>query len=370
MISIRGRFFWAEAKCFEPPFRRATRPPESLRLRTGKTVNGAKSEYLYLNGLLSEEIRDGHRIHYSYDSYGHLAAIQYYFEDNQTFALYYVTTNAQGDVLGLYTGAGVQVASYEYDAWGNVISMTDTTSFGIATINPIRYRGYYFDEDTGWYYLQSRYYDPEIGRFINADKYVSTGHSTNGFNMYSYCYNNSVIFEDCSGEIGILAVLGILVITTLVISIPSSKDKTAEEKKLAQEKYNPDTISFSQDIPAEDSDQLNVTFYPGANLIHIEDSYAIKSQAEKEVIIDCIMDSDYYYPELYGNSKKTMLIEWSAHNFVYNTASSSDIIYNFYVWYGYDDPIGSTKGVDFRQELFPSQKWWYWIVTMGGLIQW
>ena len=174
---------------------------DSEGLRTSKTVNGAKSEYLYLNGLLSEEIRDGHRIHYSYDSYGRLAAIQYYFEDNQTFALYYVTTNAQGDVLGLYTGAGVQVSSYEYDAWGNVISMTDSTSFGIATINPIRYRGYYFDEETGWYYLQSRYYDPEIGRFINADEYISTGRGVLGCNVYAYCNNCPIMFSDSSGQL-------------------------------------------------------------------------------------------------------------------------------------------------------------------------
>ncbi|MBP3936392.1 MAG: RHS repeat protein [Clostridia bacterium] len=171
-------------------------------LRTGKTVNGAKSEYLYLNGLLSEEIRDGHRIHYSYDSYGHLAAIQYYFEDNQTFALYYVTTNAQGDVLGLYDGDGDLIASYEYDAWGNVISITDLTEFGIATINPIRYRGYYFDEETGWYYLQSRYYDPVLGRCITPDStdvLLASPMSLTDKNLYAYCDNNPVMRADHGG---------------------------------------------------------------------------------------------------------------------------------------------------------------------------
>ena len=85
-----------------------------------------------------------------------------YFLNATTFALYYAATNAAGDVLGLYTGNGNQVVWYEYDAWGNA-TITDTTGLKIGTVNPIRYRGYYYDAETDFYYVQSRYYDPVVG---------------------------------------------------------------------------------------------------------------------------------------------------------------------------------------------------------------
>ena len=90
------------------------------------------------------------------------------------------------------------VASYTYDPWGKIISSSGT----LADINPLRYRGYYYDTETGFYYLQSRYYDPEIGRFINADSYAST--DATGLlstNMFAYCENNPVMRVDPTGEL-------------------------------------------------------------------------------------------------------------------------------------------------------------------------
>lgn len=75
------------------------------------------------------------------------------------------------------------LAIYEYDAWGKVIS----ASGSLADINPLRYRGYYYDTEIGFYYLQSRYYDPVVCRFINADKYASTGATIVGYNAFAYC---------------------------------------------------------------------------------------------------------------------------------------------------------------------------------------
>lgn len=69
----------------------------------------------------------------------------------------------------------------------------------IGALNPLRYRGYVYDTETGLYYLQSRYYDPEIGRFINADAFTSTGQGLLGNNMFAYCGNNPVVYEDDSG---------------------------------------------------------------------------------------------------------------------------------------------------------------------------
>ena len=96
-------------------------------------------------------------------------AIRYYTTDSDSL-IYYAATNAQGDVLGLYGGSGTLYVTYEYDSWGNLISMTDNTDIGIGSINPIRYRGYYYDAETGLYYLQSRYYDHRwVGLLMRMD---------------------------------------------------------------------------------------------------------------------------------------------------------------------------------------------------------
>ena len=102
----------------------------------------------------------------------------------------------QGDVVKLVTSSGSAVATYEYDAWGSILSKSGT----MADKNPLRYRGYYYDTETGFYYLQSRYYDPANRRFINADTYVSTDASEAiASNMFAYCYNNPVVYTDADG---------------------------------------------------------------------------------------------------------------------------------------------------------------------------
>ena len=95
-----------------------------------------------------------------------------------------------------------QVASYAYDAWGNVeaVVQADQDSQNIANLNPIRYRGYYYDTETKLYYLQSRYYDPALYRFVNADSFASTGTGFLGYNMFAYCENNPVNASDFEGE--------------------------------------------------------------------------------------------------------------------------------------------------------------------------
>lgn len=115
-----------------------------------------------------------------------------------TYDAYFYEKNIFGDVVAVYNDLGACVASYSYDAWGNH-SVTRNVN-GIATMNPIRYRGYYYDTHTGLYYLQSRYYNPEMGRFISPDCYVSTGQGLLGNNMYIYCNNNPVMGVDPSGE--------------------------------------------------------------------------------------------------------------------------------------------------------------------------
>ena len=100
------------------------------------------------------------------------------------------------------------VANYEYDAWGRVVSVKYANgndinvSNHIGVINPIRYRGYYYDSETGFYYLKSRYYDPAICRFISADdpSYLGAGETTQGLNLFAYCLNDPVNYSDSSGQ--------------------------------------------------------------------------------------------------------------------------------------------------------------------------
>ena len=159
--------------------------------------------YQYLGGQLAYQCTYNANdavdteMYFFYDSYGKLTAIRYISGSKDHY--YYVTTNSQGDVLGIYSASAVLLASYAYDAWGNCTVTYAHPNYTIAYDNPIRYRGYYFDSDTGLYYLQSRYYNPEIGRFLNADGSLNGNGDVTGFNMFAYCSNNPVIYSDPNG---------------------------------------------------------------------------------------------------------------------------------------------------------------------------
>jgi len=129
---------------------------------------------------------------------------------NNGSTMYNFLFNAQGDVIGLVDNMGNFQASYTYDAWGKVLSVKDkngneiTDPNHIANVNPIRYRGYYYDRETGLYYLQTRYYDPETGRFINADDtdiaFADLDKNLLAVNLFAYCWNNPVNLVDHDGE--------------------------------------------------------------------------------------------------------------------------------------------------------------------------
>ena len=179
---------------------------DSDSVRTTKTVNGVKYTYAYLNGQLLYETRGDAKFYYSYDSNGILYNVRYTLTDGGTEYSYYYTHNSRGDIVGIYNGAGELKAHYEYDAWGNVISITDnngnaiTNPNHIGNLNPFRYRGYYQDTETGLYYLMSRYYDAVTHRFINADGYFQAGTSILDGNTFAYCANNPVSHSDTNGN--------------------------------------------------------------------------------------------------------------------------------------------------------------------------
>ena len=167
---------------------------DSDGLRLTKTVDGTTHNYLYASGKLLRETWGTNTLDFFYDESGHPYALKY----NGT--TYYYVTNLQGDVLHIVNGFGTPVVSYAYDPYGKPTITSDTSDISLGTINPLRYRGYVYDSETELYYLQSRYYDPTIGRFINADAAVATGQGLIGNNMYVYCGNNPVNRIDPTGN--------------------------------------------------------------------------------------------------------------------------------------------------------------------------
>ena len=171
--------------------------PDGTRL--SKAVNGQKTEYT-LNGSTVLSETTGDETLYYYYSNGKLVEIGYK-NGGAAEVYYFVTRNAQGDITAIYDAKTCTlVGSYTYDAWGRVLSATAVNDpNGITEKNPFRYRGYYYDRETGFYYLQSRYYNPETCRFINADGVVNSGKGFVGYNLFAYCHNNPANKADPSG---------------------------------------------------------------------------------------------------------------------------------------------------------------------------
>ena len=180
-------------------------------LRTEKKVTKSGTTethtYLYASGQLLREsfVRNGktYTLDFAYDLSGKpyflLATV------DGAMSLYYFVTNLQGDVVRITNAQKETLANYSYDAYGKLLSVTNASgttisdTSNIALINPLRYRGYYYDSETELYYLQSRYYDPTTSRFVNADSYLSTGQDFLGFNSFAYCNNNPVNHRDDGG---------------------------------------------------------------------------------------------------------------------------------------------------------------------------
>ena len=133
-------------------------------------------------------------LNFTYDASGTPLSVNFSGSD------YYYVTNIQGDIMAILNTSGEPVAQYNYDAWGKLYSTTGTLASTLGEANPLTYRGYVYDHEIGYYYLQSRYYDPEIGRFINADNYPTTAQGLTGNNMFAYCGNNPVSRADNGGE--------------------------------------------------------------------------------------------------------------------------------------------------------------------------
>lgn len=242
-------------------------------IRTSKTVNGIEHVYT-LNGsqIVTESwVQNNveYVIVYLYDESGAPIGMQYRTSNYAwgEFDNYYFEKNMFGDVVAVYNEAGNKIGSYKYDAWGVCTASVESTASTfekkvVRTLNPFRYRGYYYDTDTGLYYLQSRYYNPYWGRFINADVYINANGDLLGYNMYTYCSNNPVMYGDPAGESCLPIQTSILLYSYIGVFIASRFDETIRQD-MKNIKWNP----FNSDAQAMAQSQ-KVSFYQGQFVIY------------------------------------------------------------------------------------------------------
>ena len=163
-------------------------------IRISKEIGNNKTNY-YLEGtqIIIEE-KNNNMIYYMYDDSGSLIGFKY---NNE---VYYYQKNYQNDITGIYDSSYNLVVIYKYDGWGKVLSVVENTTNNIGSINPFRYRSYYYDEETSLYYLNSRYYNPEWCRFINADGIIGANQDILSLNLYAYVSNNPISNADDEGS--------------------------------------------------------------------------------------------------------------------------------------------------------------------------
>ena len=174
-----------------------------------------------------------YQLTYVYDVDGAPRMLRYRtsnYTDSRKYDDFYLQTNLHGDIVAIYNAEGEKICAYTYDAWGNCTVTRESSNTALensiaTTLNPFRYRGYYLDVETGLYYLQSRYYNPSWGRFINADgvAYLGAGDELLGYNLFAYCLNNPVNNFDANGNwsmpnwlkvtVGAVAIAGLAVAT-------------------------------------------------------------------------------------------------------------------------------------------------------------
>ena len=174
-------------------------------LRIGKTNGTTTYTYTWNDGKLTSQTWGNSYMLFYYNAEGKPLYVEYHDANDECSGTYYYVLNLQGDTVALYDPArNITAVNYEYDAWGREISWStyDSGYAGLLYGNPLTYRGYIYDRETGFYYLQSRYYDPTIGRFLNADDtdYLGASGTLLSWNLFAYCENSVVYARDPQGH--------------------------------------------------------------------------------------------------------------------------------------------------------------------------
>ena len=303
--------------------------------------------------------------------------------------VYWYEKNLQGDIVAVYNEAGTKLISYEYDAYGRSRSMQYSGGYSTTAYNnPFRYRGYYYDEDIGLYYLNSRYYDAYTGRFISADGEISgVGGDIQGYNLYSYCFNNPVNMDDPTGQwpkwvgkaIAIVAVTAVVVAAVAVtvstfgagslagvtaISAASTIAARATEVAILQVKKSKNS---SQNSSEENSGNFNLN---SGNSSGDGDSNTPKSNTEVAIdVIESLFDNGFQiigptlctksgsiafehalniqYFKIFGETA-TFNASLSGHKGIF-----AAIVFNGYAWYN------TTMAILSEDPVERAEKRWY-----------
>ena len=242
--------------------------------------------------------QNANKVLFRYDADGN----PYGFSYNGT--AYYYVKNLQGDVEAIVNSGGTIVVRYYYDAWGNILDVSGTLADTIGEANPIRYRGYVYDAETGYYYLNSRYYDPDLCRFISADSQLNDNESLLGANLFAYCYNNPANMIDADGREPISITLMLLcfvcsaIMTYGTVTLVSSDWFQASWNNMLNgiNRAISDTINVFEGLVAkliftEDNDVPDVD-YPGDDPTVAPEGYEWRGSGEKGS-----KEGNYYNPD-------------------------------------------------------------------------
>ena len=317
--------------------------PQGIHVTGTQTVT---HEYLTLNGKVAREtIRTNNTLtavlDFIYDASGKPFALKYS-ADGTSFETYYYVLNLQGDVVKLIQTNGYVVAHYTYDAWGYILNCGGN----LAEVNPIRYRGYYYDNETGFYYLQSRYYDPANRRFINADCYTCTNNSNEiACNMFTYCYNNPIIYHDSCGTepVETIDIYGNGSAYCYVYEYSysgnmsgilgtSSNVQVSESGKLYI--YKGVTQDYFEDTSNKpDGFRAGIDFMVGDYIsqadpnIQVRDSYRCTMKSQMKAITSILLE--YAEGTEWKRTQESLITEWREHNrYAWSSARAKHVDFN------------------------------------------
>ena len=189
-------------------------------------MDGVTTEYRMAGDLLVSETADGQTVWYMYDSGANLVSMVSGGKN------YFYIRNLQNDVIALIDEDGNEVVHYTYDSWGKTLSITGSLKDTVGQQNPFRYRGYFYDTETGMYYLKSRYYDPELRRFISADVIATVKESLETLhnrNLYVYCDGNPLTRRDDNGKMWLVAAAAFAVGTVASVATQMMGGKSFKE---------------------------------------------------------------------------------------------------------------------------------------------
>ena len=270
------------------------------------------TDYFTNGSTILAEKTGSNVIWYIYDSEGDILGLVY----NGT--PYYYLKNAQGDVVSIVDASMNVVGSYTYDAWGKVIS----ASGSMANVNPIRYRSYYYDTETNLYYLQSRYYDPETGRFLNADGLLGANQDLLSYNLYAYCSNNPINCADPTGQFALeiltagLAAVALIAAGTSFLAAGVAGAQTAQKQLQGTFHYNPPA---ARPFPTYN----NIMNNPAVKIAPSGEAAAQAKEQEKDVAVPASSKKKIVFPILpsefcpqglksvsRGQTKNGLIITW------------------------------------------------------------